>query len=193
MRISVVVIALVAIVLAGCSSSGSKASRSNDSAASTSTTALPPLPTTAPGDPDQTPNPIPFDVGEIAARSGGWLVGVTHVVRPLGDAALPSLPAGQEYVGVDIKMSYAGASPVTVSSRDVFGVNDVTGKGHAAISGAKGTTGLDGTYSSGTTKTGRMIFAVPTGKQLLMLMNGPAIKTQNTVFQVDPPTHPPVD
>ena len=118
-------------------------------ASTTTTTSLPPVSTTAPGDPDQTPNPIPFDVGEIAARSGGWLIGVTRVIRPLTDAALPSLPAGQQYVGVDITMSNDGSAAVTVNSRSIYGLKDETGHGHVAISGAKGSSGLDGSYKPG--------------------------------------------
>jgi hypothetical protein len=38
-----------------------------------------------------------------------------------------------------------------------------------------------------------MVFAVPVGEQLLMLVDGPAMHTQRTVFQVDPPTHPAED
>jgi hypothetical protein len=188
MRGGVLVVVLAAATLVGCSSSGSPSSR-----ASTTTSSLPQLPTTAPGNPDETPNPIPFDVGELAARSNGWRIGVTRVVRPLNAAGLPSLPAGQEYVGVDITMINDGSAPVAVSTRRIFGLNDQTGRGHAAVAGPKGTTGLDGSYAPGTKRTGRMIFAVPVGKQLVMLLDGPAIHTQRTIFQIDPPNHPPVD
>jgi hypothetical protein len=202
-RGGVLVLALAAATLVGCSSSGSPSSnspRSNppSSRASTTTSALPQLPTTAPGNPDETPNPIPFDVGELAARSNGWRIGVTRVVRPLNVAGLPSLPAGEEYVGVDITMINDGPindgfGPVAVNTRRIFGLNDQTGRGHAAVAGPKGTTGLDGSYAPGTKRTGRMIFAVPVGKQLLMLLDGPAIHTQRTIFQIDPPNHPAVD
>jgi len=196
MRALVLVTALTAAALAGCSSSGSTAkpgSTSSTSAASTTTGSLPALPTTAPGDPDQIPNPIPFDVGEIAARSNGWRMGVTRVVRPFTGADLPPLPANEQYVAVDIMLSYDGTAPVTVNARKVFGVTDQEGHGHVAVSGARGVTGLDGSYTAGTTRTGRMIFAVPIGEQLLMLLDGPAIHTQRTIFQVDPPNHPAQD
>jgi hypothetical protein len=187
-RGGVLVVALAAATLVGCSSSGSPSSR-----ASTTTSAPSQLPTTAPGNPDETPNPIPFDVGELAARSNGWRIGVTRVVRPLNVAGLPSLPAGEEYVGVDITMINDGSGPVAVNTRRIFGLNDQTGRGHAAVAGPKGTTGLDGSYAPGTKRTGRMIFAVPVGKQLLMLLDGPAIHTQRTIFQIDPPNHAAVD
>jgi hypothetical protein len=38
-----------------------------------------------------------------------------------------------------------------------------------------------------------MIFAVPVGKQLLLTLDGPAIHSQQTIFQVDPPNHPAQD
>ena len=190
-RLPLLIVAIFAVALVGCSSSSKTSTPSSSSAGgSSTTTSLPPLPTTAPGDPDQTPNPIPFDVGEIAARSNGWVIGVAHVVRPLHNADLPALPAGQQYVGVDITMTNGGTATVTVDTRKIFGVTDQSGHGHAAISRAKGTSGLDGSYAPGTKKLGRMIFAVPVKKQLLLLLDGPAIHTQRTIFQVDPPNHP---
>ena len=197
-RLRVLAAAFTAVLLAGCSSSGSTAkpassTTSTGSGESTTTGSLPDLPTTAPGDPDQIPNRIPFNVGEIAARANGWRMGVTRVVRLLTAAGLPALPAGQQYVAVDITLIYDGTTAVTVNARRVFGVNDISGTGHVAISGSQGVTGLDGTYTAGTKRSGRMVFAVPVGKQLLMLVDGPAIHTQRTVFQVDPPTHPAED
>ena len=179
------------VALASCSSSHSSA---KPPASTTSTVPAPPLlSTTAPGDPNQTPNRIPFDVGEIPARPNGWRIGVTRVVRPLPAAGLPALAADEQYVGVDISMIYDGTAPVTVNARSIFGVTDQTGHAHVAVRGAQGVTGLDGSYSSGTKRTGRMIFAVPVGKQLLLLLDGPKISTQRTIFQVDPPNHPPED
>jgi hypothetical protein len=191
-RVVTLVSVLIAVLLVGCSSSGSTAKPAS-STSSTTSGSLPQLSTTAPGDPDEVPNRIPFNVGEIAARPNGWRMGVTRVVRPLTAAGLPALAAGQQYVGVDITLIYDGTTPVTVNTRRVFGVNDITGTGHTAISGSQGSTGLDGTYTAGTERSGRMVFAVPVGKQLLMLVDGPAIHTQRTVFQVDPPTHPAED
>ncbi len=193
-RTPALVMALMAGLLAGCSGSGSTAKPpSSTSGSSTTTASLPPLPTTTPGNPDETPNRIPFDVGEIAARSNGWRIGVTRVVRPLTAGGLPALPGDREYVGVDISMTNDGSAPVTVNARRIFGLQDETGHGHAAISGATGVTGLDGSYAPGTNRTGRMVFAVPVGKKLLMLLDGPVIHTQRSIFQIDPPTHPVVD
>jgi hypothetical protein len=193
-RTSLLMAALIAVALVGCSSSSKTSTPSTASGASSTTVSLPPLTTTTLGDPNDTPNPIPFDVGEIPARPNGWRVGVTKVVRPLTASGLPALPAGQEYVGVDIIMMYDGSGgPETVDARKLFGLRDQTGRGHAAITGAMGTTGLDGKYTAGSNHTGRMIFAVPVGKQLLMSLDGPVIGTQVTVFQIDPPNHPLVD
>jgi len=191
--------AILAVALVGCSSPGktstpqSTSSEPTSSAASSTTVSIPESATTAPGDPNLVPNLIPFDVGEITARPNGWVLGVTKVVRPFAGNGLPALPSGQEYVAVDIKMSYDGTGRVAVDTRKIFGVNDQTGKGHVAIAGAQGTTGLDGTYAPGTNKSGQMVFAVPVKKQLLLLLNGPVIHTQRTIFQVDPPKHAPID
>ncbi len=115
------------------------------------------------------------------------------MTRPFSAAGLPALPAGQQYIGVTITMMYDGSGSIPVESRKLFGLNDQTGKGHSAISGPQGTTGLDGTYTSGTNKTGQMVFVVPVGKQLVMTLDGPVIKTQRTIFQIDPPNHPAAD
>ena len=191
-RVIILVSAVIAILLTGCSSSGSTAKPAS-STSSTTSGSLPQIPTTTPGDPNLVPNRIPFNVGEIAARVNGWRMGVTRVVRPFSAAGLPALTAGQQYVGVDITLSYDGTTPVAVNTRRDFRVNDSRGKGHAAISGSQGSTGLDGMYTAGTERSGRMVFAVPVGQQLLMLVDGPAMHTQRTVFQVDPPTHPAED
>jgi len=197
-RLIILVSAVIAILLTGCSSSGSTAKPASSTPStgggeSTTTGSLPQIPTTTPGDPNLVPNRIPFNVGEIAARVNGWRMGVTRVVRPLAAAGLPALAAGQQYVGVDIMLSYDGTTPVTVNTRRDFRLNDSRGKGHAAISGGQGSTGLDGAYTAGTERSGRMVFAVPVGQQLLLLVDGPAMHTQRTVFQVDPPTHPAED
>ncbi|MDP9336358.1 MAG: hypothetical protein M3Q30_24010, partial [Actinomycetota bacterium] len=53
--------------------------------------------------------------------------------------------------------------------------------------------GLDSRFSPGAIRTGQLIFAVPVGRQLRMLLDGPAIGTQRAVFQIDPPKTPPRD
>jgi hypothetical protein len=151
------------------------------------------IPTTAPGDPDQVANRIPFNVGELVGRSHDWRMGVTKVRRPLTMVGLPPAPKGQQYVGVDFTLINDGTASVTVNARKIFGVADAKGRVHNVVAGAQGVTGLDGTYAPGSTHTGRLIFAVPTGQDLVMLLDGPAIHTQRTVFQIDPPNHPPAD
>ena len=184
---------LVAAALVGCSSSGSTAKPGTSTSTPTSTSTGLTIPTTAPGDPNQVPNRIPFDVGEMVGRPNDWRMGVTKVLRPLTLAGLPALPKGLQYVGVDFTLINDGTASVTVNARKIFGVADAKGHVHKVIAGAHGVTGLDGSYAPGSTHSGRLIFAVPPGQDLVMLLDGPAIHTQRTVFQVDPPNHPPAD
>jgi hypothetical protein len=170
--------------LASCSSSPAKVA---EPASTTTSLSIPTGPTV---DPDQQLNAIPYNVGERIGLPNGWSVEVTRVHRPYAAPGLPSLSAGRQFVGVDLTLNNEGAAPVTVDARRIFTLTDTTGKSHAVVSSAEGEQGLDGTYAPGTTKTGRLVFAVPVGLDLQMLLDGPVIHTQRSLFQIDPPKTP---
>jgi hypothetical protein len=151
------------------------------------------LSTTAPGDPDQIPNAIPYNVGEPIGLPNGWRLEVTRVHRPYAASGLPALSTGQQYVGVDLTMKNDGTETTKVDAARIFALTDSAGGSHGVVGGPAGATDLDGTYSPGTTRSGRLVFEVPVGKNLLMQLDGPVIHTQRSVYQIDPPTHPPVD
>lgn len=194
-RTSPLAAVFIAVALVSCSSSGSTAKEpaSTSSAAPTTTASLPGASTTTSGDPDLVPNQIPFNVGELAARSNDWRMEVTKVTRPLPPSGLPSLADGQQYVGVDIMLINGGNASVNIDARKIFSMVDEKGRGRSVVSGAKGATGFDAPLASGATLNGHLVFAVPVGQDLLMGLDGPEIHTQRTVFQIDPPTHPAVD
>jgi hypothetical protein len=177
---------LIAALPASCSSSPAKV-------AEPTTTSSPSIPTSSTVDPDLQYNAIPYNVGERIGLPNGWLVQVTRVHRPYAAPGLPSLSAGEQFVGVDLMMNNEGTAPMTVNARRIFTLTDSTGKSHAVVSGAEGDKGLDGSYASGATKSGRLVFAVPVGLNLQMLLDGPVIHTQRSVFQIDPPKTPPQD
>jgi hypothetical protein len=181
---------LIAALLASCSSSSPKATEPRSTSSSTSS---PSIPTGSTVDPDQTPNLIPYNVGERIGLPNGWRVQVTRVRRPYVATGLPSLPAGQQFVGVDVTMSNDGTGAVTVEARRIFTMTDTSGASHAVVAGASGEKGLAGKYAPGVSRSGTLVFAVPVGQDLQMLLDGPAIHTQRSVFQIDPPTTPPRD
>jgi hypothetical protein len=177
--------AAIAVVLAGCGSShhpGASPTRA------TTTTAPP---TTA--DANQQYNPIPFNVGEVAGLPNGWSVQVAKVTRPFVAAGLAAAPASQQYVMVRMKMANLGLATVTVNAAKIFAIVDNANAQHAVVPVPGQPSGLDGSFASGVVRTGELIFAVPVGRRLQMLLDGPAIGTQRTVFQIDPPKTPPRD
>lgn len=188
-RSPVVAFAWIAVALAGCSSSPSKAAAPT----STSSSSANPSAAAPTGDPDQQLNSIPYNVGEPVGLPNGWKIQVTRVHRPYEAARLPSLPAGQQYVGVDLTMTNNAEAPVTVHARRIFTLTEGSGRSDAVISGAVGATGLDGVYESGARRSGRLVFSVTLAQRLQMFLDGPAIGTQRSVFQIDPPTVPPID
>jgi Domain of unknown function (DUF4352) len=186
----------IAVLLAGCGSSHhpSTSPTTTPSAAPTSsTTATPNAPTPTTVDANQQYNPIPFNVGEVAGLPNGWSVEVTKVARPFVTAGLAAAPAGQQYVGVSMKMANLGLATVTVNAAKIFAIVDSANVQHAVVPVRGHPSGIDGAFASGVIRTGQLVFAVPVGRQLRLLLDGPAIGTQRTVFQVDPPTTPPRD
>ncbi len=188
--------AAIAVLLAGCGSS-------HHSSASPTTGSSPtsPTPTTGPAnarttttlDANQQYNPIPFNVGEVAGLPNGWSVEVTKVTRPFVAAGLAAVPAGQQYVGVSMRIANLGLATVTVNAAKVFVIVDNANVQHAVVPVPGRPSGLDGAFVSGVIRTGQLVFAVPVGRQLQMLLDGPAIGTQRTVFQIDPSKTPPRD
>lgn len=191
-RRPVVAFALIAVAVTGCSSSPSKVAAPEPTSSSTADPS-PTRPTVPAVDPDQQLNPIPFNVGEPIGLPNGWKILVTRVHRPYVAAGLPSLAAGQQYVGVDLTMTNNGEAPVAVNARRIFTLTEGSGRSDPVISAAAGATGIDGTYEPGTPRSGRLVFSVTPAQTLQMLLDGPAIHTKRSVFQIDPPTVPPID
>jgi Domain of unknown function (DUF4352) len=189
--------AAIAVVLAGCGSSHHPGASSTTASSATSTTPTSTTPanapTTATADPNQQYNPIPFNVGEVAGLPNGWSVQVAKVTRPFVAAGLAAAPAGQQYVMVRMKMANLGLATVTVNAAKIFAIVDNANAQHAVVPVPGQPSGLDGSFASGVVRTGELIFAVPVGRRLQMLLDGPAIGTQRTVFQIDPPKTPPRD
>jgi hypothetical protein len=177
MTLSVCMLALAA----GCSSS-SKTSRS----ASTTTATGAPTSTTA--DPDLTPNSIPFVVGEQAGLPNNWLVTLLKIHLAYAAPSLPQPPAGQQYVGVDMRMENQGPASHAVDANALFTMVDGSHKSHYVVPVPGHPNGIDGPYPAGTTRRGLLVFQVPTGKDLGLILYGPKIGTQVTYFAIVPPT-----
>ena len=191
-----------AVVLAGCGSSGhpkaspssTTSTTSTGSAISPSTSGATPIPVTASTeDPNQLYNPIPFNVGDVVGLPNGWSLQVRKVKLSYAPAGLAAAPDGQQYVGVEIKMVNVGPEAVNVNAPKIFTIADDRNGQHPVVAVAGHPNGLDGSYASGAGRTGELVFAVPFGRQLRMLLDGPAIGTQRAVFQIDPPKVPPRD
>jgi hypothetical protein len=183
-------------VLAGCGSShhpSTSPTTTSSAARTSSTTATPNAATPTTVDANQQYNPIPFNVGEVAGLPNGWSVEVAKVTRPFGAPGLPAPPTGRQYVGVNMKMVNLGLATVTVDAAKIFAIVDNANVQYAVVPVPGRPSGLDGDFVSGEIRTGQLVFAVPVGRQLRMLLDGPAIGTQRTVFQIDPPKTPPRD
>jgi hypothetical protein len=184
--------AAIAVVLAACGSSHHPGASPTTASSATSTTAAN-APTTAAADPNQQYNPIPFNVGEVVGLPNGWSIQVAKVTRPFVAAGLAAPPAGQQYVEVRMKMVNLGLATITVNAAKIFVIVDNANTQHAVVPVPGQASGLDGNYASGAIHTGQLVFSVPVGRQLQLLLDGPAIGTQRTVFQIDPPKTPPRD
>jgi hypothetical protein len=185
-----------AVILAGCGSSGhpkGSASSTTSTTFTTSTTTSGPTSVPRTGsteDPNQLYNPIPFNVGDVVGLPNGWSMQVRNVKLSYAPAGIAPAPDGQQYVGVEIKMVNVGTGAVNVNAAKIFVVADDRNGQHPAVAVAGHPNGLDGVYAPGAGRTGELVFAVPFGRQLRMLLDGPAIGTQRTVFQIDPPKVP---
>jgi hypothetical protein len=183
-------IALRAVTLAAgfLTLGGACASKHEASSPSSTTTAV-----TSTTDPDQTPNSIPFNVGERVGLPNGWIVRIGRVHRPYAPDGLPALPAGRQYVAVDVSIKNDGTTTRTVNAAKLFWLGDSIGKVDHVVAVPNAPNGVDGTYAPQTKRSGRLVFDAPVKAELRMGMDGTLIGTQNAIFMVDPPNAGPSD
>jgi len=177
LRTTTLALCLLTVAAACSSSDGSSGGSGTTTIATSSTT-----------DPDQTPNSIPYVVGDRIGLPNGWLVRVAGVHRPYTAKSQPPLASGKGYVAIDVTMDNEGTGTHTVYAPDVFSLGDSTGKIDPVVAVPGHPNGIDGAYAPGTSRSGQLVFAVPTEAKLRMAMDGPAIGTQRSIFLIDPPT-----
>jgi hypothetical protein len=175
-------VALVAGLLAlaaACSSSGHPAS-------SATTTTTSPL---------DTPNSLPYAIQEKVAVGNGWLVDITNVHRHYVNPSLPSPKSGREYVAVDLWINnHSTSSPSPrLNAAKVFSIGDSHRGVDRVVPVLGKASGLDGVYAPQQSRTGQLVFDVPTKAALRMAMDGPLIGAQRSIFLVDPPSYAPGD
>ena len=176
-------ITLVACLLTLAAACGS----SHSAAATTTTSAGSPTSTT---DPDLTPNSIPYVVGEKIGLAHGWRVTVTKVEKSYANPSLKALGAGQQYIAVDLTMENLGPASHTVNADALFTLVDSSHKSRYVVPEPGKPNGIDGTYPAGAAHSGRLVFSVPTGQDLGLILYGPRIGTQISYFAIIPPTVP---
>ena len=181
-------VALVAVAVAGCSSGGK-----NGPVAGSATTLPSALSTVSTVDPNTQLNSIPYNVGETVGLPGGWRVQVVRVRRGYSDTGLPALRAGQEQVAVDVRIVDDGGPTVSMNAAAVFVLYDAANDAHPVIARRGVPNGLDGRFSSGTERTGRLVFAAPVRSPLRMILDGQPLGSQRSLFQIDPPKVTPQD
>jgi hypothetical protein len=164
-------------IAAACSSSHKSAGPSTTANPVTSTT-----------DPNLTPNSIPYVVGQQIGLPNGWRVTVTKVQQRYAAPGLRSVPAGREYVAIDIRMENQGPASHAVNADRLFTLVDSLHKSHYVVAQPGHANGIDGDYPAGTTHSGRLLFLTPTGTNLGLILYGPRIGTQVSYFAIIPPT-----
>jgi len=162
-------------------------SSSHSSAANTTTTTGGSAPSTT-GNPNDTPNSIPYVVGEKIGLPNGWLVTVAAVHLHDSPSGVPAAPAGQQYVAIDLTMENQGPGTYAVSADRLFTLVDTSHHEHFVVGQPGTTNGIDGRYPPGTTHSGRLVFSAPTGEDLGLVLYGPRIGTQISDFTIVPPT-----
>ena len=179
--------ALRTITLVSCLLTLAPACSSSNHAshASTTTTASAPTATT---DPDNTPNSLPYVVGEQIGLPHGWRVTVVKVEKSYSNPSLQPLGPGRQYVAIDIRMQNLGPAAHTVNANALFTLVDGLHKSNYVVPEPGKANGIDGTYPAGTTHSGRLVFSVPTGQDLGLILAGPRIGTQVSYFAIIPPT-----
>jgi hypothetical protein len=179
-------VALLALV--GCSDAA------KPSASPTPSTQTPSSTTTGNTlDPNSVLNPIPYNVREPISLPGDWEVEVMRVQRGFTNHALPAAPPGQEYVAVDVHMTNNGTANQHVVPAAVFTLLDQQGSTHAVVISPAVPDMLNGTLAAGASRTGRLLFLAPKHLQLRMLLDGQKMGSQQSIWQIDPPTAPKQD
>jgi hypothetical protein len=170
------------VVAGGCSSG-----HASSNASSTTTTA--PAAPTSTANPNLTPNAIPYEVGEQIGLKP-WLVLLLKVRQEYSAPGLRPLPAGQQYLAIDLRMENQGPATYTVNANALFTLTDALHHEHFVVAVPGHPNGIDGRYRAGTTHTGRLVFSAPTGENLGLILYGPRIGTQVSYFTIVPPTVP---
>ena len=173
------VAALLLTLAAACSSSHNTSTATTTTAASSSTSTT---------DPDLTPNPIPYVVGEQIGLPNGWRVTVVKVEKAYSNPGLTPVGAGQQYVGIDIRMQNLGPAAHSVNANALFTLVDSSHKSHYVVPEPGKPNGIDGSYPAGATHAGRLVFEAPTAQDLGLILYGPRIGTQVSYFTIIPPT-----
>jgi hypothetical protein len=184
-------IAIVATPLGACSSSSSGSS-ANTSSSSPSTTGAPQA-TVSTIDPNAELNLIPYNVGEMTGLPGGWRVEVLRVKRTSSLTGRAGPGAGRDYVTVDVRVINDEGPSVRFDAVALFQLYDEGNNAHPVLAEPGRPNGLDGAFPPGTNRVGRLVFAGPAHSKLLMILDGQKLRSQRSVFQIDPPKATPRD
>ena len=115
---------------------------------------------------------------------------MVKVEKAYSNSSLKPLAAGRQYIAIDIRMQNLGPSAHTVDANSLFTLVDGLHKSDYVVPEPGKANGIDGTYPAGTTRSGRIVFSVPTGQDLGLILSGPKIGTQVSYFAIIPPTVP---
>ncbi len=169
------------LLAAACSSSGGHTATPETSqptaAAVTSTTDL-----------NNTPNSIPYVVGEQIGLPNGWTVRVAAVHYPASIPGLAAITADERYVVIDLTMQNDGTANHHVAADALFTLTDSLHKSHFVIPRPGAANGIDGKYAPGAKHSGTIIFTAPKRQQLGLILAGPRIGTKLSFFTIDPRT-----
>jgi hypothetical protein len=136
--------------------------------------------------PSSVPPNAPFAIGALVPLTNGWHAEVSKVQRPFASASLTAPPAGRQYVAVDVALQNDGPGSARITATKIYALVDARGREYAPSRSS----GVDGQYPPGTTRQGRLVFAVPIDTDLTLKLDGVRIGTQNAVWQIDPPARP---
>lgn len=186
----VVFVVGVLVVAAGCSSSHGTAKASNTTVSTSVSTSTSSAATSTTANPMDIPNSIPYVVGEKIGLPNNWLVTVLDVHLHDAPAGLAPAGPGKQYVAIDLAMQYQGSTPYTVDANSLFTLVDAAHQELFVIPEPGTPNGIDGRYTHGTTRTGRLIFKAPIGQDLGLVLYGPRIGSQVSDFTIVPPTVP---
>jgi hypothetical protein len=183
-RTAAIGLCALTLLAAACSSSGGHNATADTteptSAAVTSTT-----------DRLNTPNSIPYVVGEQIALANGWIVRVAAVHYPASVPGLAAIAAGDRYVVIDLMLANNGVVKRDVKADELFTLTDGLHNAHYVIPRPETANGIDGSYPPGAKHTGTLTFTAPKNQRLGLILAGPRIGTEVSFFTIDPPTVPP--